>query len=573
MITMSKGEVVETGNAEWWKKAVFYQIYPRSFMDSDGSGVGDINGIMAKLDYLNNGTSDSLGIDAIWFSPFFKSPHYDYGYDISDFCDIDPRYGTLKDFDRLVQQAHKRNIKVMLDLVVNHTSVEHPWFKESRSSRDNPKRDWYIWRDGRGPGNKPPNNWRNNFFGSAWEWDEHTEQYYLHSFLKEQPDLNWFNPEVRDAVYDVVRFWLERGVDGYRLDVAHHYCKDELFRDNPPFFAPKKIPDKMPWHDRLPALNLFYFLELPELQVTKYNKHHPETHRILKEIRCILDSYPEKTSVGEVEDEDPRVTASYYGDNDELHMNFYFDLMFCRWKANAFKRTIDRWERILPAGAWPAYALSNHDQARAFSRYQRSGKGDRRARILATLLLTLRGTPFIYYGEEIGMKETRVSREKLRDPLGKKWYPFYPGRDGSRTPMQWENKPGAGFTAGEPWLPIGEELEKRNVAAQEKDPDSLLHFYRQLIRLRKDLPALQTGSYRSLEEGVPFNCFLYLRELEGERILVALNFSDHPKSIHLTQEEKTCRILLSTNPRRREKTVGKVLELEPLEGCLIELYE
>jgi len=557
-------------NVEWWEKAVFYQIYPRSFFDSNGDGIGDIPGIIEKLDYLNDGTTNSLGVDAIWFSPFFKSPHFDFGYDISDYYDIDPRYGTMEDFDRLLEEAHRRNIRVLLDLVVNHTSIEHPWFKESRSSRDNPKRDWYIWRDGSDGGKKPPNNWKNNFYGSAWTWDDHTEQYYLHSFLKEQPDLNWHNPEVREAIYDVVRFWLERGADGYRLDVAHHYCKDPFLRDNPPFILRQKSEYVMPWHDRLPALNLYYYLQLPELQVPRYNKHQPETHRILKDIRSILDSYPEKTSVGEIQSEDPRITASYYGDDDELHMNFFFDLMFCRWKAKAFKRCIDRWEGVLPNEAWPAYTLSNHDQMRAFSRYDQKGKGDKRARLLAMMLLTLRGSPFIYYGEEIGMKDAKIPRERLQDPLGKRWYPFYPGRDGSRAPMQWENKPGAGFTDGEPWLPVGPELTERNVANQEEDPNSLLNFYRRLIWLRKELPPLQTGSYRSLEDGVPFDCFIYLRELEQEKIMIALNFSDLNKKVHLTKEEKVFDVLISTKPER-EATTGNVLELEPGEGCVLRL--
>ncbi len=556
---------------EWWEKAVFYQVYPRSYMDSNGDGIGDIKGIIDKLDYLNDGTPNSLGIDAIWFSPFFKSPHYDFGYDISDFCDIDPCYGTLEDFDRLVEEAHRRNIRIMLDLVVNHTSIEHPWFQESRSSRDNPKRDWYIWQDGVGPRRRPPNNWKNNFFGSAWEWDEHTEQYYLHSFLKEQADLNWFNPEVKKAVFDVMRFWFDRGADGFRLDVAHHYCKDKQLRNNPIFFFKDDVPDKMPSYDRLPAMNLFYYLCLPEFQVPKYTKHQPETHRILKEMRQLMDSYPEKTSVGEVISEDPRTTASYYGDNDELHMNFYFDLMFCKWKADAFKRCVDRWERIIPAGARPAYALSNHDQTRALSRYDQGANGDWRARLMALLLLTLRGTPFIYYGEEIGMKEAQIPRHLLQDPLGKKWYPFYPGRDGARTPMQWEDRSGAGFTTGEPWLPIGPELHSRNVAKQERDPHSLLNFYKRLIWLRKDLPALQIGYYRSLEKGVPYNCYLYLREIGEEKLLVALNFSYLKKTINLTREDKPYEVLISTDPRRQEKAVGKDFELAPGEGCLLKI--
>ncbi|HOJ84764.1 MAG TPA: alpha-glucosidase [Bacillota bacterium] len=557
---------------DWWKKAVFYQIYPRSFKDSNGDGIGDLPGIIEKLDYLNDGTPGSLGIDAIWFSPFFKSPEYDFGYDIADYCDIDPRFGTLADFDRLVAEAHRRGIRVMLDLVVNHSSHEHPWFRESRSSRENPKRDWYIWRDGVGPRRRPPNNWRNNFFGPAWTWDENTEQYYLHSFLPQQPDLNWFNPEVRRAIEGVVRFWLERGADGFRLDVAHIYCKDEQFRSNPPFFRRTRVDQKMPYGDRELLMNLFHILGLPEFQVKKYNQHHPETHRVLKEFRQVLDEYPEKTSIGEVLSEDPQVVASYYGSgNDELHMNFYFDMTHCRWKAGAFRRCVERWERLLPAEAWPAYTFSNHDIVRAISRYGGDGHADARARLLAMMLLTLRGTPFIYYGEEIGMNELRLPRRLLKDPVGKKWYPFHRGRDGCRSPMQWDESPGAGFTTGEPWLPVGPEAAQRNVAAQEEDPASLLNFYRKLIWLRKEQPALLGGSYRSVVEGVPGDCYLYLRETEEQRLLVALNFSASRRDINLPPRLQPARLLISTDPHRAAGELDRMPQLGPYEGCLIHL--
>lgn len=562
---------MQTG-ADWWKKAVFYQIYPRSYRDSNDDGIGDLPGIIEKLDYLNDGTADSLGIDAIWFSPFFKGPEYDYGYDIADYCDIDPRFGTLKDFDRLVSEAHRRGIRVMLDLVVNHSSHEHPWFKESRSSRDNPRRDWYIWRDGVGPRRRPPNNWRNHFFGPAWTWDENTEQYYLHSFLPQQPDLNWFNPEVRRAVDKAVRFWLDRGADGFRLDVAHIYCKDEQFRSNPPFYRRPKVEEKTSISDLSLPVYLFYLLGLPELQAKLYNQHHPETHRVLKEFRKTLDEYPEKTSIGEIVGQDPRVTASYYGDgNDELHMNFYFDLTHSRWKAGAFRRAVERWERLLPAEAWPAYTFSNHDLVRAISRFGGGRESDARARLLAMFLLTLRGTPFIYYGEEIGMKELQLPRRQLRDPVGKKWYPFHRGRDGCRSPMQWEGGAAAGFTAGDPWLPIGPEADRRNVAAQEKDPHSLLSFYKQMIWLRKKQPALHTGSYRSVVGGIPGDCYLYLRRSKEQELLVALNFSARRSSFELPSGIKPRGLLISTDPGRKERELKNALTLEPYEGCLLEL--
>ncbi|MEW5785771.1 MAG: alpha-glucosidase [Bacillota bacterium] len=549
---------------------MFYQIYPRSFMDGNGDGIGDLAGIIEKLDYLNDGTPRSLGIDAIWFSPFFTSPDRDFGYDVADYCAIDPRYGTIADFNRLVQEAHRRGIRILLDLVVNHTSSEHPWFKESRASRESAKRDWYIWRDGRGPGNKPPNNWRNNFFGPAWTWDELTGQYYLHSFLKEQPDLNWQNPAVQEAVFDAVRFWLERGADGFRLDVAHAYCKDEQFRDNPPFYRRRRPADSQPARDRSLLINLFHIFGLPELQLKKYNEHHPATHRVLKEFRQVLDSYPEKTSVGEIFSEDPHVQAAYYGSgNDELHLNFHFDLMHCRWNAGAFRRCVERWERLLPAAAWPAYTFNNHDNMRSISRYGQGGQGDQQARLLALLLLTLRGAPFIYYGEEIGMKDPLLPKRLLQDPVGLKWYPLHRGRDGARTPMQWSGGAAAGFSRGEPWLPVGPEVETRNVAAQAKDPASLLSFYRRLIRLRKEMPSLRLGGYRTLAQGAPDDCYCYLRELDGRKAAVALNFSRKPQVVDLSSEGNSWRLILSTDPRRNPETGISSLTLKPNEGCLL----
>jgi alpha-glucosidase len=554
-----------SSDPNWWKKAVFYQIYPRSFKDSNGDGIGDLPGIIEKLDYLN-GTPDSLGIDAIWFNPFFVSPDKDHGYDVADYCDIDPRFGTLEDFDRLVEECHKRGIRVMLDLVVNHTSDRHPWFQQSRSSRDNPYRDWYIWRDGRDGGKRPPNNWKSHFSGPAWTWDEKTGQYYLHSFLKEQPDLNWFNPEVRKAIYQVVRFWLERGADGFRLDVAHAYCKDQQFRDNPPYHQRLKLKGTVPLRERS--------LEMVMLNILGAPKYHlPETHQILREIRNILNEYPAKTSIGEIQCDDPAVVASYYGqNNDELHMNFYFDLTNChKWKAAAFRRYVDRWEKILPEWAWPAYTFSNHDVVRAISRFGKGEQADRRARLLALMLLTLRCTPFIYYGEEIGMKFLSLPKKLRQDPVGLRWYPFHPGRDGSRTPMQWNRSRNAGFSPGEPWLPLGPEWEKRNVEVQEQDPASLLNFYKSAIRLRKSSPALQEGSYRSVAEGMPESCYVYLREGEDQKMIVALNFGSGSVKLDLSPWPGAKQLLLSTDHRRGEETLKGTLELGPEEGCVLQL--
>jgi len=556
----------------WWKRAVFYQIYPRSFMDSNDDGIGDLKGIISRLDYLNDNSPDSLGIDAIWFSPFFKSPDNDYGYDIADFCDVDPRFGTLEEFDQLLEEAHKRNIMVVLDLVVNHTSSEHPWFQESRSSLDNPRRNWYIWKDGRNNGKKPPNNWRNNFFGSAWSKDETTGQYYLHSFLREQPDLNWENSAVREAIADVIRFWLDRGVDGFRLDVAHIYCKDKQFRNNPPFYFPKKKSRGLRFIDRLMISNVMKLFSLPELQVRRYNQHQQETHNVLKGFRQIFDSYPAKTSIGEIVADDPALIASYYGQkNDELHMNFYFELLHCRFKARSFRRCIDLWEKALPEGAWPAYTLSNHDVTRAISRYNNDGQGDRKARLLMMLLLTLRGTPFIYYGEEVGMKEAKLSRKELKDPVGLKWYPFHRGRDGCRTPMQWNTDKNGGFTAAEPWLPVGPEHEKYNVRTQQNDPASLLNLTRRLITIRKNMPALLEGSYHSRVDQVPPDCLVYIRATERQRLLVILNFSADEKKVMIDHFSNKASLVASTNHGRTAGLTGPSILLGAYEGCLLEL--
>ena len=556
----------------WWKRGVFYQIYPRSYKDSNGDGVGDLPGIESVLGYLNNGTEKSLGIDAIWFSPFFTSPDRDYGYDVSDYCAIDPRYGTLDDFKALLKSAHERNIRVLLDLVVNHSSDQHPWFVESRSSRNNPRRDWYIWKDGRQPGNKPPNNWRNHFFGSAWTWDEKTEQYYLHSFLKEQPDLNWHNSQVREAIADVIKYWLDLGVDGFRLDVPHVYCKDKQFRNNPPFYSLNRNIDFSLFKDRSFMSNLLKLLALPELQFKKYNQHQSETHSVLRGFRKVLDSYQDKVSVGEIIADSLPVIVSYYGrENDQLHMNFYFELLHCRWKAHAFRRCIQRWENALPEEAWPVYTFSNHDVNRAFSRYDQRGRGDKRARMLALMLLTLRGTPFIYYGEEIGMKEGLIQREQLKDPLGIKWYPFHRGRDGCRTPMQWDEGIFAGFSSHQPWLPLSPEHEIRNVRVQDEQSESLLNFFRQLIWLRKKLPLIVEGDYQTYKGRLPSGCYIYLRQQGDKKIAVALNFGKRKKKLEQLFNAGSVKLLISTCPTREPGVIAFPFTLKGEEGCLLEL--
>ncbi len=404
-----------TDDFTWWKHGVIYQIYPRSFYDTNNDGVGDLTGIMEKLDYLAR-----LGVDAVWLSPVNTSPMFDFGYDISDFRGIDPVFGTLADCDRLITEAHRRNIKIIMDLVINHTSHLHPWFVESRSSRNNPKRDWYIWHDGKK--GKPPNNWMAAFGGRAWELDEATGQFYFHSFLKEQPDLNWRNPGLRRAVFDDVRFWLDRGVDGFRLDAVSWYVKDALFRSNP-----------FGWGPNAPRPY--------DLQEHIYDQNQPETHDVLKEFRKVLDEYDGRMCVGETyvaSPEGARISASYLGSGtDELHLAFDFSLIFSKYGARHFRDCLARWYAALPERGWPCLVLNNHDQPRSMTRWCRGRDGEKKARVLAALLLTAWGTPFLYYGEEIGMKNGRVRRGRIQDPVGKKYWPFNKGRDPERTPMQW----------------------------------------------------------------------------------------------------------------------------------------
>jgi len=476
----------------WWRDGVIYQIYPRSFADADGDGLGDLPGIISRLDYLAD-----LGVDALWLSPIYPSPDVDFGYDISDFTAVDPRFGSLGDFDRLVAEAHRRGLRIILDLVLNHTSDRHPWFVESRLSRDNPKRDWYIWRD-------RPNNWQASFGGRAWEYDPATGQYYLHLFTPKQPDVNWRNPAVRRAQLDVVRFWLERGADGFRLDVFNAYFKHPGLPDNPP------------------RLGLRGF----DRQRHIYDIDQPEMIPLLNELRHLLDSYPERYAVGETYVGTPQKAASYCGD-DRLHAAFSFDFtdldLIYPWNPAWIAGRIARRETIFnAAGIWPTTVLSNHDLPRAASRYA-PGEDDARAKLAMALLLTLRGTPFLYYGEEIGLRDLSLRRGEILDPPGKKYWPIYKGRDGCRAPMQWNDAAYAGFSTARPWLPVHADYPRRNVAAQAADPDSLLNFTRRLIALRKAQPALTRGDMTLLE--APRGCLAYSRRWQDQTVLVTLNFS------------------------------------------------
>jgi alpha-glucosidase len=533
----------------WWRDGVIYQIYPRSFADSNGDGVGDLPGITSRLDYLRD-----LGVDAIWLSPIYPSPMKDFGYDVSDYCDVDPLFGTLSDFDDLLHEAHARDIRVVMDMVMNHTSDEHPWFVESRASLNNPRRDWYIWRP---PASSPrlrggrrggqPNNWASVFGGSAWEFDARTGQYYLHFFDPGQPDLNWRNPEVKQAMFDACRFWLDRSVDGFRLDVAHMPFKHPDLPDNPRKLGRRGY----------------------ERQHHVYHENLPETHTLWREFRALLDVYPERMAVGEVPSD---VAHTYYGSgDDELHLAFNFSLLELPWNPRVVQRAIVEHEARLPDGAWPCWVLSNHDNVRHVSRWGSGVEGDARARVAATMLLTLRGTPFLYYGEEIGMRQARIPRAEIVDPPGRRYWPFYGGRDGCRTPMQWDATPNAAFSAGKPWMRLSRDVDRINVERELADPDSLLNLYRRLIALRKVIPALHRGSYRPLFER-PREVMAYLREHDRQQVLVCLNFASRPARFDPSEaDDGEWKALLSTVTHRGEGMgVGGEVTLYPNEALVLE---
>ena len=508
----------------WWREGVFYQIYPRSFQDSNGDGVGDLRGIIDRLDHLN-GSEASLGIDAVWLSPFYPSPMADFGYDVADYRDVDRIFGSLADADTLLAEAHRRGIKVIIDLVPNHTSDRHPWFAAARSSRNDPKRDWYVWADA-AKGGGPPNNWR-AVFGrkrAAWTLDRASGQYYLHHFLPEQPDLNWWNEDVRKAIDEVLRFWLDRGVDGFRVDVAHSLVKDPQLRDNPRFRI------------RGPRSPRNWDLD--------------EVHEIHRRWRRVLDEYPERMAVGEVDPHDLRRLVRYYGNDDELQMPFNFHFLEQPWKAQSFRGVVERWESLLPDHAWPDYTLSNHDRSRAATRY-----GIGRRRIAAMMLLTLRGTPFIYYGEEIGMTDVPIPPERIVD---------VDGRDPERTPMQWDATSNAGFTTGAPWLPLAADAARVNVWTQRGDPRSLLSFYCRLTGVRRATLALRLGSYRSLP--APRGVFAFVREADGERVIVALNFTSQERAMEMPFGG--AELVLSTDQERGALAEHGRIVLSPDEGLI-----
>ncbi len=524
----------------WWQTGTVYQIYPWSFQDSNDDGIGDLPGIASRLDYL-----EWLGIDAIWISPIFPSPMADFGYDVADYTGIDPRFGTMEDFDRLLAAVHAHGLKLLLDLVPNHTSDEHPWFRQSRSARDNPYRDWYIWRDP-APGGGPPNNWLSHFGGPAWTFDPATGQYYLHLFDPRQPDLNWRNPAVRQAIYDVMRFWFRKGVDGFRVDVIWMLIKHPDLPDNPP--DPNWTPAQPSYHRLLRV----------------YDQHQPEIHAVIREMRAVADEFEDRVLIGEIY-KPVEELVTYYGANlDEVHLPFNFNLITLpEWSAASVRDLVERYERALPPGAWPNWVLGNHDRSRVASRL-----GPARARVAQMLLLTLRGTPTLYYGDEIGMEDVLIPPERVLDPLGIR-VPGH-GRDPVRTPMQWDDSPGAGFTRGEPWLPFAADARQRNVAAQRADPHSMLALVRHLLELRQASPALNAGSYRSVETGNPDVC-AYLRARGPERLLVALNFAERPCQIDLRHVAPEGAIAACTAMDRAGHVSLASLDLRPHEGLVLDL--
>ncbi len=529
-----------TSTPAWWQTGVIYQIYPRSFLDSNGDGVGDLPGITSKLDYLR-----WLGVNILWLSPIYPSPMADFGYDISNYTDVHPLFGTLQDLDTLLHQAHERSLKIILDFVPNHTSDEHPWFRQARSSRTNAYRDWYIWRDP-APGGGPPNNWMSKFGGPAWQFDERTGQYYLHLFDVKQPDLNWRNPRVRQAMYEVLRFWLDRGVDGFRIDALKMLLKDEQLRDNPanPAWKPGDSPNLR--------------------QLGRYTEDQPGIHEIMREMRALVDSYNQRLLIGEIYLPVERL-VQYYGELlDEIHLPFNFQLVTLPvWEARTIRQVVEAYEAALPRGAWPNWVLGNHDQPRIATRV-----GREQVRVAQLLLLTLRGTPTCYYGDELGMQDVPIPLDLMHDPLGKD-DPAH-SRDPYRTPMQWDSSPNAGFCPPgvTPWLPVAGNYQTCNVAVEQEDSRSLLALTHTLLQLRQAHSVLALGRYQSIEQENPA-CFAYLRQYQDQRYVVILNFSAQEQVVSIPEQGQG-HIVLSTYMDCEGMFDFSEVHLRGNEGILIE---
>jgi glycosidase len=554
-------------NITWWKKTTVYQIYPRSFKDSTNNGIGDIPGIISKLDYLQD-----LGIETIWFSPFFSSPQADHGYDVSDYRNIAPEYGTMTDCEKLIREIHNRNMYVVFDLILNHTSDQHPWFLESRSSRDNPKRDWYIWHDGKEPrGKKPPNNWKAMVGGSGWHYDTQTDQWYWAQFLPFQPDLNYRNPEVKREMFETIRFWLDKGVDGFRLDIINTIFEEEDLRNNP--FAWKYLPSEE--NDKSFFQNKIYTI------------NHPDNFVFVKELRSVVDEYsdPKRFLIGEIT-ASLEMLKKYCGEEldegktDGLHLTFMFQSLNASLNADTFRYLIDKYEQYFPEPYTPTWVFSNHDQMRRISKM---GEDVNKAKLNVTLQLTARGVPFIYYGEEIGMLNHRLPLKTAQDPIAQKysWLPtpiislltrggsILLNRDDCRTPMQWNSSAKSGFCLDEvePWLSLSPGHETINVELEEANPDSLLHCYKDLLRLRKQKPALHSGSMNLISSLKHKKSLLaYERNYNEQTVQIWLNFSNRP--IRIEEPQGWVELLFST---LKESTPldSKGLHLEPYQGIIL----
>ncbi len=518
----------------WWKHGVVYQIYPRSFADGNNDGLGDLAGITSKLDYLQE-----LGIDAIWLSPINPSPDVDFGYDVSDFRDIDPKFGSMQDFELLLAEAHARGIHVMLDMVFNHTSDQHEWFKRSRSSRDDYYHDWYLWQEG--VDGKAPNNWASWFGGDGWEYDPRLEKYYFHMFYKQQPDLNWRNPDVRKEILDTLDFWLAKGVDGFRLDVFNVYFKDADFTSNPARLGLRSFDRQIHIHDF----------------------DQPEMFPLLYDFRQVLDKYDERYMVGEPFMSSPAKSAAYMGE-DLLHAAFNFRLLEKPWQAELIRNVILQWEAALSSDLWPTWVLNNHDNKRSATRYN-VREDDTLLKAAAVLLLTLHGTPYLYYGEEIGMRDIPVAYRDIQDPIGKRYWPIYKGRDGCRAPMQWDAGRNAGFSDVKPWLPPHADHVTRNVAAQTADESSLFNHYKRLLALRRSVPALHRGGFEFVAGDA--STLAYKRTTEMEEALVVINFAAQPKLIALPEvlPDDGYQLVLSSL-QREDSRAGSAVHLDALEA-------
>jgi alpha-glucosidase len=538
--TTAQQKSIDAEGHQWWQHAVFYELYPRSFADSDSNGIGDLNGITSKLDYLKD-----LGVDAVWITPCFPSPQVDFGYDVSDYQNIDPMYGRLADFDKMMGGAKQRDMRIILDFVMNHTSDQHKWFLDSKSSKTAQYRDWYVWRDGKGQ-NQPPNNWLSTFGHAAWTFDPTTGQWYYHFFYAEQPDLNWRNPAVEKAMFDVTRWWYDRGVSGFRLDAVDTLFEDPKLKDNP------ILPGTNPYGD-------------PNMD-NKYNTKLPEIHGVLQRLRKVADEH-DAVLIGETWTKDIAELKNYYGAHGSKELQMPMDLMFMtvdKLSPPEFRRQI---ATVDSAGGWPVFVISNHDKPRSYNRYGDGPHNDQIAKVMAGLYLTLRGTPIMYYGEEIGMENNDPKRkEDVKDPIGRTGWPKDKGRDGERTPMQWSNSENAGFSTATPWLPVPPSYKTHNVEEESKDPNSILNFYKSVLALRHKEPALLEGEYIALNESDP-NVLSYLRRYKNGAVLVVLNMASAPQKVSFNLKPQgfgaaKATTLVSTGAPTGEVNVSE-LSLEP----------